>query len=215
MCAATRVPQRTRRCPARRPASSPGRRPRRPGRIRASGSSAPAAPAGETRPAPGPPLHPRPAPVREDRLSPSCAPSFRTTPTSARYIHRPGRELGGSRAPSFPVPRCMHHRPPERSAHPKRSPTMTRTPVTSDKLPPLAGPFSPGVQSGSGPLFISGQVGQDPATGALVDGDVIVQAHQALRNLTAVLEAAGKSLDDVVRIGVYLTDMGEFAAIAS
>ena len=90
---------------------------------------------------------------------------------------------------------------------------MTRTPVTSDKLPPLAGPFSPGVQSGSGPLFISGQVGQDPATGALVDGDVTVQAHQALRNLTAVLEAAGKSLDDVVRIGVYLTDMGDFAAM--
>jgi enamine deaminase RidA (YjgF/YER057c/UK114 family) len=58
---------------------------------------------------------------------------------------------------------------------------MTRTPVTSDKFPPLAGPFSPGVQSGSGPLFISGQVGQDPATGALVDGDVTAQAHQALR----------------------------------
>jgi 2-iminobutanoate/2-iminopropanoate deaminase len=90
---------------------------------------------------------------------------------------------------------------------------MTRTPVTSDKFPPLAGPFSPGVQSGSGQLFISGQVGQDPATGALVDGDVTVQAHQALRNLTAVLEAAGKSLDDVVRIGVYLTDMGDFAAM--
>ncbi len=90
---------------------------------------------------------------------------------------------------------------------------MTRTPVSSDKLPPLAGPFSPGMRSGSGPLFVSGQIGQDPATGALVVGDVTIQAHQALRNLAAVLAAAGKSMDDVVRIGVYLTDMGDFAAM--
>lgn len=90
---------------------------------------------------------------------------------------------------------------------------MTRTPVTSDKLPPLAGPFSPGVRSGSGQLFISGQVAQDPATGALIEGDVTAQAHQALRNLAAVLEAAGKTLDDVVRVGVYLADMADFAAV--
>jgi 2-iminobutanoate/2-iminopropanoate deaminase len=90
---------------------------------------------------------------------------------------------------------------------------MTRTPVTSDKLPPLAGPFSPGVRSGGGPLFISGQVAQDPATGALIEGDVTAQAHQALRNLAAVLEAAGKTLDDVVRVGVYLADMNDFAAV--
>src|SRR4029077_3509486 len=78
--------------------------------IRASGSSAPAAPAGGTRPAPGTPRHPPPAPVREDRLSPSCAPCFREPRrTSARYIHRPRRELGGSRAPSFPAPRCIHY----------------------------------------------------------------------------------------------------------
>jgi len=90
---------------------------------------------------------------------------------------------------------------------------MTRTPVTSDKLPPLAGPFSPGVRSRSGPLFISGQVGQDPATGALIEGDVTAQAHQALRNLAAILEAAGKTLDDVERVGVYLADMADFAAM--
>jgi 2-iminobutanoate/2-iminopropanoate deaminase len=90
---------------------------------------------------------------------------------------------------------------------------MTRTPITSDKLAPLAGPFSPGVQSRSGPLFISGQVGQDPATGALIDGDVTAQAHQALRNLAAVLEVAGKTLDDVERVGVYLADMADFEAM--
>ena len=90
---------------------------------------------------------------------------------------------------------------------------MTRIPVTGDKLPPLAGPFSPGVRSRSGPLFISGQVGQDPATGALIEGDVTAQAHQALRNLAAILEAAGKTLDDVERVGVYLADMADFAAM--
>lgn len=90
---------------------------------------------------------------------------------------------------------------------------MTRIPVTSDKLPPLAGPFSPGARSGSGPLFISGQVAQDPGTGVLIDGDVTAQAHQALRNLAAVLAAAGKSMDDVVRVGVYLTDMADFGAV--
>src|SRR6185437_12036083 len=85
--------------------SSPGRRPRRPGRIRASGSSAPAAPAGGTRPAPGTPLHPLPAPVTEDRLSPSCAPSFRTTsylrpvytPPTARTGRLAGAQFPGSR----------------------------------------------------------------------------------------------------------------------
>jgi 2-iminobutanoate/2-iminopropanoate deaminase len=56
-------------------------------------------------------------------------------------------------------------------------------------------------------MFVSGQVGQDPTTGALIDGDVVRQTEQALRNLAAVLEAAGKSLGDVLRVSVYLTDM--------
>jgi 2-iminobutanoate/2-iminopropanoate deaminase len=61
--------------------------------------------------------------------------------------------------------------------------------------------------------FLSGQTAQDPATGALIDGDAAAQAEQILRNLGAVLEAVGKSLDDVVRVGVYLTDMADFAAV--
>jgi 2-iminobutanoate/2-iminopropanoate deaminase len=89
---------------------------------------------------------------------------------------------------------------------------MTRNPVTSDKLAAPVGPFSPAVRGG-GAVFVSGQVAQDPATGALIDGDVARQADQALRNLAAVLEAAGKGLDDVVRVGVYLTDMADFAAM--
>src|SRR5262249_16770826 len=64
---------------------------------------------------PGTPRHLLPAPATAGRLSPSCAPSFRTTSYLARYIHRPPRELGGSRAPNFPAPRCIHYRPPGRS----------------------------------------------------------------------------------------------------
>ncbi len=89
---------------------------------------------------------------------------------------------------------------------------MTRAAISSDTLAPPVGPFSPGVQGG-GLLFLSGQVAQDRATGNLIDGDIASQTHQILRNLAAVLEAAGKDLDDVIRVGVYLTDMGDFAAM--
>ena len=89
---------------------------------------------------------------------------------------------------------------------------MTRNPVTSDKLAAPVGPSSLATCGGDA-LFVSGQVAQDPATGALIDGDVARQTDQALRNLAAVLEAASKGLGDVVRVGVYLTDMADFAAM--
>jgi 2-iminobutanoate/2-iminopropanoate deaminase len=89
---------------------------------------------------------------------------------------------------------------------------MTRAAIGSDTLAPPVGPFSPGVRGG-GLLFLSGQVAQDPATGNLIDGDITSQTHQILRNLAAVLEAAGKDLDDVIRVGVYLTDMADFGTM--
>ena len=89
---------------------------------------------------------------------------------------------------------------------------MARETFTSDRIGPAAGPFSQAVRGGDA-LYLSGQVGRDPATGRLAEGGVAAQAEQALRNLTAVLEAAGRTLDDVVRVGVYLTDMGDFAAM--
>ena len=85
---------------------------------------------------------------------------------------------------------------------------MTRDAVTSDQLPPSRLPFSVAVRGG-GLLFLSGQVAQDPATGELVDGDVAQQADQILRNIAATLAAIGKDLDDVIRVGVYLTDMSQ------
>ena len=88
---------------------------------------------------------------------------------------------------------------------------MPRQSFTSDRAGPPVGPFSPAVRI-DGALYLSGQVGQDPATGRLAEG-VAAQTEQAFRNLSAVLEAAGRTLDDVVRVGVYLADMGDFAAM--
>jgi 2-iminobutanoate/2-iminopropanoate deaminase len=89
---------------------------------------------------------------------------------------------------------------------------MARDAVTGDGLSALDLPFSMAVRGG-GLLYFSGQVATDPATGALIDGDVAQQTEQVLRNLAAALAAAGKDLGDVVRVGVYLTDMSHFAAM--
>jgi 2-iminobutanoate/2-iminopropanoate deaminase len=89
---------------------------------------------------------------------------------------------------------------------------MAHKTITSDQLATPAGPFSIGAQSGD-LLLLSGQVAQDPATGALIDGDITAQTNQVLRNLTEALKAAGKDLSNVIRVGVYLTDMGNFAAM--
>src|SRR6185503_3289163 len=84
--------------------------------------------------------------------------------------------------------------------------------IRSDALPPPVGPFSPAVRSG-GFIFFSGQVGVDPATGKLVEGGVEAEARQVFRNLATLLDAVDKSFANVVRAGVFLTDIGDFAAI--
>lgn len=89
---------------------------------------------------------------------------------------------------------------------------MSLQAILSDKLSPPVGPFSHAIHVG-GLIFLSGQVGQDPATGQLVEGGVVRQAEQAFANVAAVLEAAGRSFADVVRVGVFLTDMTDFAAL--
>ena len=89
---------------------------------------------------------------------------------------------------------------------------MTIAPIRSDKIAPPVGPFSQAIRAG-GLLFLSGQVGQDPKTGTLVTGGVEREAEQIFANLAAVLEAAGSGFADIVRVGVFLTDMGAFAAL--
>jgi 2-iminobutanoate/2-iminopropanoate deaminase len=82
------------------------------------------------------------------------------------------------------------------------------TRVTSAALPPPVGPYSPGIIAGN-LIFVSGQSGRHPGTGALAP-DVEAQTEQALRNIAAILEAAGANLSHVVRCGVFLVDITEF-----
>lgn len=82
-------------------------------------------------------------------------------------------------------------------------------PVHSDRLPKPIGPYTPGMIFDR-LIFVSGQGATDPGTGRLAGPDVETQTEQCLRNVEAILEAAGSSLDRVLRCGVFLLDMREF-----
>ncbi|AEW99805.1 RidA family protein [Streptantibioticus cattleyicolor] len=89
---------------------------------------------------------------------------------------------------------------------------MTTTVVTTDNAPSLPAPLSQGIRKGP-VLQVSGQLPLDPATGAIVGTTVTEQTAQALRNVTAVLKAAGANLADVVMLRVHLTDPAHPAAM--
>ncbi|HIC94103.1 MAG TPA: RidA family protein [Anaerolineae bacterium] len=89
---------------------------------------------------------------------------------------------------------------------------MKREIISTDKAPAAVGPYSQAVRVGD-LVFTAGQVALDPATGKLVEGGIEEQTRQVLQNLAAVLEAAGSSLDRVVKTTVFLKDMGDFAAM--
>ncbi len=89
---------------------------------------------------------------------------------------------------------------------------MRRQAVSSPSAPAAIGPYSQAIRAGS-LLFVSGQIPIDPATGALVQGDIAAQTHRVFKNLAAILEAAGASFDHVVRATVYLADMNDFAIV--
>jgi 2-iminobutanoate/2-iminopropanoate deaminase len=89
---------------------------------------------------------------------------------------------------------------------------MSKTAVISPELAPPVGPFSQAI-SDSGFIYFSGQVGQDPATGRVVEGGIVAETERVFQNLSAVLRAAGKSFDDVARAGVYLTSMSDYGAL--
>ena len=84
--------------------------------------------------------------------------------------------------------------------------------ISTENAPGAIGPYSQAIKAGN-MVFCSGQIPIDPATGDFVSADVAEQTEQVLINLTAVLEAAGASLSDVVKTTVFLADMGEFAAM--
>jgi 2-iminobutanoate/2-iminopropanoate deaminase len=88
---------------------------------------------------------------------------------------------------------------------------MTRSAITSGNAPGALGPYSQGIAT-DGLVFCSGQIGIDPATGELLDG-IEAQTDRALRNLAAVLDAAGASFGDVLKTTIFLADIGDFAAV--
>jgi 2-iminobutanoate/2-iminopropanoate deaminase len=82
-------------------------------------------------------------------------------------------------------------------------------PVSARNLPPPLGPYSPGMIVGN-LVFVSGQAGRDPATGRLAGDTVEAQTEQVLKNIATILEAAGTSLQHVIRCGVFIVDMKAF-----
>ena len=89
---------------------------------------------------------------------------------------------------------------------------MERVRVEATEAPAAIGPYSQALVTGPW-VWCSGQIPLDPATGELVSGPVEVQARRVLENLSAVLQAAGSDLDRVVKTTVFLTDLGDFAAL--
>ena len=87
-----------------------------------------------------------------------------------------------------------------------------RQAISAPDAPKAIGPYSPAIRAGN-LLFISGQVPLDPATGQLVGGDIAEQTDRVMRNLAALLTAAGAGFEHVVRTTVFLKDMDEFAAM--
>jgi 2-iminobutanoate/2-iminopropanoate deaminase len=89
---------------------------------------------------------------------------------------------------------------------------MSKTAITSPELAPPVGPFSQAIEVG-GFIYVSGHVGQDPATGKVVEGGIAAETERIFQNLSAVLRAAGKSFAHVMRAGVYLTRMSDYVAL--
>jgi reactive intermediate/imine deaminase len=89
---------------------------------------------------------------------------------------------------------------------------MTRNIIATDQAPAAIGPYSQAVRAGN-TVYFSGQIPLDPATGALVEGDISTQTRRVFDNLVAVAQAAGGSLAQIVRVGIYVTDLANFAAV--
>src|SRR5690242_21128111 len=89
---------------------------------------------------------------------------------------------------------------------------MARLSIFTDKAPRAIGPYSQAVRAGN-TVYLSGQIPLDPKTGELVSGDFNQEARRVFENLKAVAETAGDGLKDVVRVTIYLTDLGHFPKV--
>ncbi|MFC1696534.1 RidA family protein [Pseudomonadota bacterium] len=89
---------------------------------------------------------------------------------------------------------------------------MTRNIIKTDHAPAAIGPYSQAVKHGN-TVYLSGQIALNPETMEVVSGDISAQAHRVFLNLRAVCEAAGGSLDDIVKVNIYMTNLGDFATV--
>jgi len=89
---------------------------------------------------------------------------------------------------------------------------MHRTVISTERAPAAIGPYSQAIAAGS-LIFLSGQLPIDPATGALIDGDIAAMTRQIFRNIETVLAAAGSTLSKVVKVTVFLADLNDFQAM--
>jgi 2-iminobutanoate/2-iminopropanoate deaminase len=88
----------------------------------------------------------------------------------------------------------------------------TREAISTDAAPAAAGPYSQAIRAGE-LVFTAGQLGIDPASGELAGDDIAAQAERALANLRAILEAAGSGMDRLVKVTIYLADIGDWPAV--
>jgi len=89
---------------------------------------------------------------------------------------------------------------------------MPKQPIQTDAAPAAIGPYSQAVRAGN-TVYLSGQIPLDPDTGDVVEGDFEVRTRRVFANLDAVCKAAGGGLDSIVKLNVYLTDLGRFAEV--
>lgn len=89
---------------------------------------------------------------------------------------------------------------------------MSKEIISTEHAPAAIGPYSQAVRA-NGFVFLSGQIPLDPVSGSMVEGDIEAQTRQVMKNLDAVLAAAGTSFDKVVRATIYLTDLADFAKV--
>lgn len=90
--------------------------------------------------------------------------------------------------------------------------TVTKKQICTEDAPAAIGTYSQAIGAG-GWVFLSGQIGLDPATGELVPGGAEAEANRVFKNLRAVAQAAGGTLDDIVKLTVYLADLGDYGTV--
>lgn len=89
---------------------------------------------------------------------------------------------------------------------------MSREIISTENAPQAIGTYSQAVKAGN-TVYLSGQIPLDPATMEMVNSDISAEIHQVFKNLTAVCEAAGGSLQDIAKLNIFLTDLGNFATV--